>query len=155
MSQDLTVKLANQVAEADVLEFVAGVLDGAELHPTYVYRPADLNVYARPLDAEELADEPEVLGVRPRTRVVVQVLGGVPYETYDAARVTAVRLALRCLERFGDGLVLSDYNELVVLLRLGATTTRNSLWYWDEYPQLAGLVAALPEAELTSPELTG
>jgi hypothetical protein len=56
-----------------------------------------------------------------------------------------VRLAVRCLERFGDGVLLHD-GDGIALLRLGGRTVPNTLWDWGEPPGLAAV-----EAELTWP----
>ena len=56
------------------------------------------------------------------------------------------------MERFGDGLLL--YNgEDIVLARRGGVTTRNSLWPWADNPGQADLVASFAAAELSDPNL--
>jgi hypothetical protein len=151
MATEFTVHLADRCEEADVLAFVAGELEGAELHPAVVSRD-DLVVWTWSVDDAELARGRAILGVRALTKVRLKVGGGVAGDTWDAAFDTALRTASRILERFGDGLLL--YNgEDIVLARRSGVTTRNSLWPWADYPGLADLVASFPAVELSDPKL--
>jgi hypothetical protein len=109
-------------------------------------------VEAWPLSDEERADWPELLGIQALTEVRLRLVSGASYEAFDAARAAAVRLALRCLDRFGDGLLLYNGDQIVVL-RLAGETTLNSAWHWKENPALADVVAAFPSAELDDPRL--
>jgi hypothetical protein len=87
LATEFTVYLADRCEEADVLAFVAGELDGAELHPEGVCRD-DLAVVAWRLDAGERASwgRDAILGIPLRTQVRLVVLGGISHEARHAAR---------------------------------------------------------------------
>jgi hypothetical protein len=151
MAIEFILTLAARREASEVLGFVAAELPDGKAESTGA-RGDGLWVEVWPLSDEEKADWPEVLGVQASTEVRLRLVSGAAYEAFDAARAAAVRLALRCLDRFGDGLLLYNGDQ-IVLVRLAGETTLNVSWHWKENPALADVVASFPSAELSDPNL--